>query len=199
MTKNSEYMEAFFGVELYKKFEDVLGDLENIELDLKGISREVGRLGGNLEAEDRIGTAKEMRAATYESAQQVRDVRSFLDFYFSQSQELSQIILERDAYMLLYQIYQWDFNDVRDLRAWVNEFKHVCKTIGYRPEDLLKLDNLTAHPVPEDVKLFPVYAIDKHDYCLCGKDCNDIMHLSEIREDMEENPDKYKKTGFRRQ
>ncbi|HJJ67389.1 MAG TPA: hypothetical protein O0W84_06700, partial [Methanocorpusculum sp.] len=83
-------------------------------------------------------------------------------------------------------------------RAWVNEFKHVCKTIGYRPEDLLKLDNLTAHPVPEDVKLFPVYAVDKHDYCLCGKDCNDIMHISEIREEMEENPDKYKKTGFRR-
>ena len=35
MTKHSEYMEAFFGVELYKKFEDVLGDLENIELDIR--------------------------------------------------------------------------------------------------------------------------------------------------------------------
>ena len=46
-------MEAFFGVELYKKFEDVLGDLENIELDLKDISKEVGRLGGKLEDEDR--------------------------------------------------------------------------------------------------------------------------------------------------
>ena len=100
--------------------------------------------------------------------------------------------------MLLYQIYQWDYNDVRDLRAWVRDFKQVCNTIGYRPEDLLKLDNLTAHPVPEDVKIFPVYAVDKHDYCLCGKDCDDIMYIEEIREEMAENPDKYRKLSSRK-
>lgn len=187
MTMHSEYMEAFFGVELYKKFQDVLSDMENIEIDMKDISKEVGRLGGELEKEDRIGTAKEMRAATYESAQQVRDVRTFLEFYFSQSQELSQIILERDAYMLLYQIYHWDYNDVRDLRNWIRDFKQVCKTIGYRVEDLLKLDNLTHHPVPEDVKIYPVYAADKHNYCLCGNDYDDVKHIDEIREELEEN------------
>ena len=80
MTKHSEYMEAFFGVELYKKFEYVLGYLENIDLDLKDISKEGGRLGEKLDDEDRLGTAPEMRAATYESTQQVRDVRTFLDF-----------------------------------------------------------------------------------------------------------------------
>lgn len=186
MTKHSEYMEAFFGVELYKKFEDVLGDMEIIELDLKDISKEVGRLGGKLEDEDRLGTAREMRAATYESAQQVRDVRTFLDFYFTQSQELSQIILERDAYMLLYQIFKWDMNDVRDLRGWIRDFNHVCKTIGYRPEDLLNLSRLTATPVPEDIVRYPVYAVDKHGYCLCGKHCDDIMYIDEIREEMEE-------------
>ncbi|HJJ89158.1 MAG TPA: hypothetical protein O0Y05_03580 [Methanocorpusculum sp.] len=186
MAKHSEYMEAFFGVELYKKFEDVLGDLENIEIDLKDISKEVGRLGGKLEDEDRIGTSREMRAAIYESAQQVRDVRTFLDFYFTQSQELSQIILERDAYMLLYQIFKWDMNDVRDLRGWIRDFNHVCKTIGYRPEDLLNMRRLTATPVPEDVANYPVYAVDKHGYCLCGKHCDDIMYIDEIREEMEE-------------
>lgn len=186
MAKQSEYMEAFFGVELYKKFEDVLGDLENIELDLKGISKEVARLGGKLPDEDRIGTAKEMRAATYESAQQVRDVRSFLDFYFSQNDELSQVILERDTYMLLHQIYQWDRNDARDLRTHIRDFKHICRTINYRPEDLLNLEHLTASPIPEDVKLYPVYAVDKHDYCLCGKECEDVMYIDEVREEIEE-------------
>ena len=198
MSKNSEYMEAFFGVELYKKFEDVLGNLEDIEIDLKGISREVGRLGGNLEQEDRIGTAKEMRAATYESAQQVRDVRSFLDFYFSQSQELSQVILERDAYMLLYQIIQWDCNDIRDLQSWVAEFRQLCKTLGYRTEDLLKFENLTAYPVPDDIRLYPVYAIDKQNYCICGNDGDEIMHIDEIREYMKENPVRYQKKRYRR-
>lgn len=117
MSKNSEYIEGFFGAELYKKFEEVLGYLEDIEYALKAISLEVSRLGTNLEAEDRLTTAKEMRAATYDSAQEIRDIRSFLNFYFSQSQELAQIILERDIYMLLYQIYQWDFNDIRDLQS----------------------------------------------------------------------------------
>lgn len=186
MAKHSEYMEAFFGVELYKKLEDVLGDLENIELDLKDISREVGRLGGKLEDEDRLGTAREMRAATYESAQQVRDVRTFLDFYFSQSQELSQVILERDAYMLLYQIFKWDMNDVRDLRSWIRDFNHVCKTIGYRPEDLLNMNRLTATPVPADVVKYPVYAVDKHGYCLCGKNYDEVLYIDEIREELEE-------------
>lgn len=186
MTKHSEYMEAFFGVELYKKFEDVLGNLENIELDLKDISKEIGRLGGDLEEEERRGTAREMRAATYESAQQVRDTRTFLDFYFTQSQELSQVILERDAYMLLYQIFKWDMHDVRDLRGWIRDFNHVCKTIGYRPEDLLNLNRLTATPVQEDIVRYPVYAVDRHGYCLCGKNCEDIKYIDEIREEMEE-------------
>ena len=126
-----------------------------------------------------------MRAATYESAQHVRDVRTFLDFYFTQSRELSQVILERDAYMLLYQIFKWDTNDVRDLRSWVRDFNHVCKTIGYLPEDLLNLSRMTATPVPEDVVRYPVYAVDKHGYCLCGKNCDDIMYIDEIREEME--------------
>ncbi|HJJ28533.1 MAG TPA: hypothetical protein O0X70_03985 [Methanocorpusculum sp.] len=198
MTQNSEYMEAFFGVELYKKFEDCLGDLENIEEDLKGISKEVARLGGELDKEDRLGTAREMRAAIYESAQQVKDTRTFLQFYFSQKEELSQLILERDAYMLLHEIYQWDFHDVRDLRGFLREFKQVCKTIGYRVEDLIDFNHMTSHPVPEDVKLYPVCAIDRHDYCLCGPDFDDIMYIDEIREELEENGGKPPKHHHRK-
>jgi len=187
MTQHSEYMEAFFGVELYKKFEDCLSDMKNIEEDLKDISKEVAKFGGQMSDEDRLGAARELRAAIYESGQQVKDVRTFLDFYFSQKEEISQLILERDAYMLLHEIYQWDFNDVRDLRNFVRDFKEVCKTIGYRTEDLLDFTKMTAHPVPEDVRLYPVCAIDKHDYCLCGPDYDDIKYIDEIREEMEEN------------
>jgi len=188
MASRGEYMEAFFGVELYKKFEDTIGDLKNIEEDLKDISHEVARMGGEMDPQDRIETGRAMRAAVYESAQQVKDVRSFLDFYFTQSEELSQVILERDAYMLLHEIHQWDFNDVRDLRNLVHDFKKVCNTIGYRAEDLINFDHLTPHDVPADVKIYPVYAVDKHNYCLCGKDCDDIKYIDEIREELEANP-----------
>lgn len=183
-------MEAFFGVELYKKFEDVISDLNNIESDLKDISKEVARFGGNLEEQDRIESARELRAIIYESAQQVKDVRTFLDFYFTQSEELSQVILERDAYMLLHQIHQWDMNDVRDLRNWVRDFKEVCNTIGYRIEDLINFSKLSPYPIPEDVKNYPVYAIDKHNYCLCGKNSDDIIYIDEIREELAQRPAK---------
>ncbi len=198
MSKNSEYIDGLFGAELYKKFEEVLGDLEDIEYALKAISLEVSRLGTNLEAEDRLTTSKEMRSATYDTAQEIRDIRSFLNFYFSQSQEIAQTILERDIYMLLYQINQWDLNDIRDLQVWVVEFRHLCKTLGYRIEDLLKFENLTACPIPDDIKHYPVYAIDKQNYCLCGNDCDEIMHIDEIREYMKENPVRYQKKRYKR-
>ena len=188
MANRGEYMEAFFGVELYKKFEDTISDLENIEADLKDISKEVARFGGEMEKQDRIESAREMRAIIYESGQQVKDVRTFLSFYFTQSEELAQVILERDAYMLLHQIHQWDFCDVRDLRDWIRDIKKVCETLGYRAEDLINFDRLTPHEVPADVKIYPVYAVDKHNYCLCGKDCDEIMYIDEIREDLEANP-----------
>ena len=188
MANRGEYMEAFFGVELYKKFEDTIGDLTNIESDLKDISKEVARLGTSIEEQDRIESARELRAIIYESAQQVKDVRTFLDFYFSQSEELSQVILERDAYMLLHQIHQWDMCDVRDLRNWLRDFKKVCNTIGYRVEDLINFDKLTPYPVPPDVKKYPVYAMDKHNYCLCGKNSDDIKYIDEIKEELESRP-----------
>ena len=48
MTKQSEYMEAFFGVELNQKFEDMIGELKDVEESLKALSYEIGRLGTNL-------------------------------------------------------------------------------------------------------------------------------------------------------
>ena len=198
MRRNRDYGDPSFGVELYKRFEDVLGELEDIELGLKNISREVGRLGNDIDKSERIKIAKEMRAVTYDSALFIRDIRQFLDFYFTQTQEFSQVLLERDTYMLLFQIYQWDASDVRDLRNWIVELTDVCKTIGYRIEDLLRLDNLTASPVPEDIKLFPVYAVDAHNYCLCGSHADEIRHIDEIREMMAEDPEKYRKLPSRR-
>ena len=52
MTKQSEYMEAFFGVELNQKFEDMIGELKDVEESLKALSYEIGRLGTNLGPEE---------------------------------------------------------------------------------------------------------------------------------------------------
>ena len=44
MTKQSEYMEAFFGVELNTKFEDMISELKDAEESLKELSSEIGTL-----------------------------------------------------------------------------------------------------------------------------------------------------------
>jgi hypothetical protein len=184
MTKQSEYMEAFFGVELHQKFSDMLKELLNIEDDLKDLSKDIAKLAGKLSPEESKELIKESRTAAYELAQQVRDVRDFLDFYLNQDKESTQIVLERDAYMKIYQIFKWDGNDVRDLKQWLRELKQICDQIGLHMEDLVNFSALTAKPVPEDIVKFPVYAIDRQGYCLTGTAHDTVMYIGEVREEM---------------
>ena len=88
MTKQSEYMEAFFGVELNQKFEDMISELKDVEESLKDLSRDIGKLGTNLGPEEAKGLNKECRAIAYENAQQIKDVRTFLDYYLKVGQSL---------------------------------------------------------------------------------------------------------------
>lgn len=187
MTQKSEYMEAFFGVELNQKFEDVIAELRNAEDDLKDLSREIGRLETPMTPEDREGLLKECRAAAYENAQNLKDARTFLEFYLKSDKTSTHIILERDAYMKIYQIFKWDGSDVRDLKRWIKELREICDKIGLNIRDLLNFKKLTAQPVPEELAKFPVYALDKQHYCLTGPNFDIVMHLDEIREKMGEN------------
>jgi len=184
MTKQSEYMEAFFGVELHQKFSDMLSELLNIEDDLKTLSKDVAKLGGKLSPDESKELVKESRTAAYELAQQVHDVRDFLDFYLKQDKESVQIVLERDTYMKIYQIFKWDGNDVRDLKNWLRELKDLCAKIGLHMQDLVNFSALTAKPVPEEIAKFPVYAIDRQGYCLTGPDHDVVMYIGEVREAM---------------
>ena len=121
MPKQSEYMEAFFGVELNTKFEDMISELKDAEENLKELSTEIGTLTQNLNPEEFRELIKECRAVSYENAQQIKDVRTFLDFYLKSDKTSTHIILERDAYMKIYQIFKWDGADVRDLKRWIKE------------------------------------------------------------------------------
>jgi hypothetical protein len=187
MTKQSEYMEAFFGVELNQKFEDMIAELKNAELDLKELSNVIGKLGTNLGPEETRELIKECRAAAYENAQQIKDVRTFLDFYLKSDKTSTHIILERDAYMKIYQVFKWDGADVRDLKRWIKELKEICDKIGLNIRDLLNFKKLTAQPVPEDLAKFPVYALDRQGYCLTGPVYDMVMHIDEVREKLAEN------------
>jgi len=62
MTKPSEYMEAFFGVELNQKFEDMINELREIEDNLKELSKDIGKLSTNLGPEETKVLIKECRA-----------------------------------------------------------------------------------------------------------------------------------------
>lgn len=187
MTKQSEYMEAFFGVELNQKFEEMISELLEVENNLKDLSKDMAQLGGNLSPEDFKAAMKELRAAAYEGAQQVKDVRQFLDFYLKSDKNTTHIILERDAYMKIYQIFKWDGSDVRDLKRWIKELKEICDKIGLNLQDLVNFKKLTAQPVSEDLARFPVYALDRQGYCLTGVAYDSVMHISEVREQIEEN------------
>ena len=182
MTRQSEYMEAFFGVELSTKFSDMVNELKEVEANLKELSHEMGRLGTSLPPEEFRGLLKECRATAYEFAQQVKDVRQFLEFYLKSDRTSAHITLERDAYMKIYQIFKWDGNDVRDLKRWLSELHEITEKIGLHMEDLVNFQKLTARPVPEDLVKIPVYAIDRRGYCLMGKGYDRVMHVDEVRE-----------------
>ena len=187
MTKNSEYMEAFFGVELNQKFEDMINEMKEIEENLKDLSKDIAKLGGKISPDEFKEGLKECRASAYEHAQQVKDARTFLEFYLKSDKNSTHIMLERDAYMKIYQIFKWDGADVRDLKRWIVELREICEKIGLHLQDLLNFKKLTVKPVPEDLVKFPVYALDKQGYCLTGPSLDMVMHIDEVREQIEEN------------
>ncbi len=187
MTKQSEYMEAFFGVELNQKFEDMTNELRDVEESLKDLSRDIGKLATNLSPEEAKELNKDCRAIAYENAQQIKDVRTFLDFYLKSDQTSTHIILERDAYMKIYQIFKWDGADVRDLKRWIKELRELCEKIGLNMRDLINFKKLTSQPVPEDLVKFPVYALDRQGYCLIGAGYDEVLHISEVRERIADN------------
>ena len=187
MVKHSEYMEAFFGVELNQKFEDMINELKDTEDNLKELSLEIGKLGEIKDADTLSESIKECRAVAYENAQTIKDVRTFLDFYLKSDKTSTHIILERDAYMKIYQIFKWDGADVRDLKRWIAELKEICDKIGLNIRDLINFKKLTSQPVPPELVKFPVYALDRQGYCLTGPAFDMVLHIDEVREQMADN------------
>ncbi|HNX17036.1 MAG TPA: hypothetical protein PKM50_01760 [Methanoregula sp.] len=186
MVKHSEYMEAFFGVELNQKFEDMINELKEIESSLKDLSLDIQKLSEKSSPEELRESIKECRAVSYENAQQVKDVRTFLDFYLKSDKTSTHIILERDAYMKIYQIFKWDGSDVRDLKRWIKELNDICEKIGLNMRDLINFKKLTSQPVPPELATFPVYALDRQGYCLTGPAYDAVMHIDEVYEKIEE-------------
>lgn len=187
MVKHSEYMEAFFGVELNQKFEDMINELKDTEDNLKELSLEIAKLEGTRDTAEFSESIKECRAVAYENAQQIKDVRTFLDFYLKSDKTSTHIILERDAYMKIYQIFKWDGSDVRDLKRWIADLKEICDKIGLNMRDLINFKKLTSQPVPPELVKFPVYALDREGYCLTGPGFDMVLHIDEVREQMDSN------------
>jgi alpha-glucosidase (family GH31 glycosyl hydrolase) len=165
----------------------MISELKDAEDSLKQLSSQMGNLKQNLDPEEFREALKECRAITYENAQQIKDVRTFLDFYLKSDKTSTHIILERDAYMKIYQIFKWDGSDVRDLKRWIKELKEITDKIGLNMRDLINFKKLTAQPVPDEFVKFPVYALDRQGWCLTGPAFDQVMHIDEVREKMAEN------------
>lgn len=184
MADMSEHMEAFFGVNLEEKFGDVLKELDEYVDDIKETSTDLRGLVKKVSDEEVRTTINESRNVLFEIAQQIKDIKLFLEFYFKKEDGVRHIVQERDVYMKLFQIMKWDTIDVRDLRRWLDELKELCGKIGLRTEDLINFKRIATQPIPEDIAGYPVLVLDKHGYCLTGEKWDVVIHKDELREAM---------------
>lgn len=180
----SEHMEAFFGVNLEDKLVDVLRELDEYVDDIKENSVELREIAKKVSDEDIRNAINEKRNNLFEIAQDVRDKKLFLEFYFKKEEGVRHIVQERDVYMKLFQIMKWDTIDVRDLRRWLDELRELCGKIGLRAEDLINFKRLDTQPIPADIANYPVLVLDKHGYCLSGAKWDIVIHKDEVREAM---------------
>ncbi len=184
MADMSEHMEAFFGVNLEEKLVDVLRELEEYVDDIKENTIELREIAKKVSDDDlRIGI-NEKRNNLFEIAQDIRDKKLFLEFYFKKEEGVRHIVQERDVYMKLFQIMKWDTIDVRDLRRWLDELRELCEKIGLRAEDLINFKRLDTQPIPPEIAGYPVLVLDKHGYCLTGQKWDTVIHKDEVREAM---------------
>jgi vacuolar-type H+-ATPase subunit I/STV1 len=184
MADMSEHMEAFFGVNLEDKYIDTLKDLDEAVDDIKDISSSLRELAKEDINKEIRKSLNENRNILFEIAQQIRDRKSFLEFYFRKENGVRHIVQERDTYMKLFQIMKWDTIDVRDLKRWLEELRTLCDNIGLRAEDLINFKRLDTQPIPEDIASYPVLVKDKHGYCLTGEKWDVVIHEDEVRDEM---------------
>jgi hypothetical protein len=184
MADMSEQMEAFFGVNIEDKFLDYMKELEEHVDDIKEETIKLRELAKKVpENEVRIGI-NESRNILYEIAQQIRDIKIFVEFYYQKADGVRHIVQERDVYMKLFQIMKWDTIDVRDLRRWLDELRELCGKIGLRPEDLINFKRIATQPIPPEIADYPVLVLDKHGYCLSGEKWDVVIHKDEVREEL---------------
>jgi hypothetical protein len=100
--------------------------------------------------------------------------------------EGNHLVYERDTYQTLVRILQWDGVDIRQLARWIREMKELTSHIGLDVPYLLHVKQIPTEPIPDDVKKYPVFVLDKQGYCLCGMDLIEIRYIDEVRELMTE-------------
>ncbi len=186
MADMSEHMEAFFGVNLEEKITDTLKELEEHAGDIKKISGEIREISRKISDDDIKNSLMEKKNILFDLGQQIIDLKLFFEFYFKKDGNNRHIVRERDTYMKLFQIMKWDTIDVRDLKRWLGELRELCQQIGLRAEDLVNFQRIASQPIPEEILKYPVYAMDKHGYCLTGSKWDEVKHEIEVREEMEE-------------
>jgi hypothetical protein len=102
------------------------------------------------------------------------------------NEKINQIVLERDLNMSMVRILKWGKFDARELREWVKELTELGKRSGFNLRDLIKAGQIPSEPIPEEILRYPTWAVDRYGYCLAGAEMEKVMHVDEIREEMEE-------------
>ncbi|MBO7388198.1 MAG: hypothetical protein J6T90_01365 [Methanomicrobium sp.] len=180
-----ELMAAFFLSELHQKYEENVTELKHIREIVEGIKEDASKLKG-LSGTGLDEAADGLEATAGSVAQRIKDVEAFLDFYLKDKNSVGVVLLERDAYMKINQILRWNKADVRELKRWINDLKEICVKLNRNPHDLMSFRRLPSIEMPEVAIKYPAWAMDKNGYCIVGPEYDEIMHIDEVMDAMED-------------
>ncbi|HJJ55962.1 MAG TPA: hypothetical protein O0X14_00435 [Methanocorpusculum sp.] len=171
-----------FSMNLNKDLDHAFNDLHNLQADLAEIIDHIKEL--NLSTDNSENSNK-----LFEYIDALLDISNNLDKWSKTYESVvntnlknNSLVYERDTYQTLVRILQWDHVDVRQLARWIRELKEFTNHIGLDLPYLLHVKQIPTELVPDELKRYPVFIIDRQGYCLCGLELDEILHIDEVRD-----------------
>lgn len=159
--------------------------------DLHTISEEFHDLVDELKDEANAAEDKEkaetLHYYTGEFLETVNDLDAWIATYegaVNEKLKNNRLMYERDTYQMLVRIFQWDKADVRVLAHLIRDLKELTAHLGIEVPYVIDLKQLPSEDIPADIAIYPVFALDRQGYCLCGLGLDTVRYIDEIREEM---------------
>lgn len=91
-----------------------------------------------------------------------------------------------DVNVLVRKIKTWDKEEVETLLGWMNEIRVLLGkdtlTLSPKVDELIQMDALPTEPIPDELRTYPIWAVDKQGMALVGPTADEIEELASIQE-----------------